>query len=118
MDNLSKLPEMCFTVHMERMELIRLRRGVEGYQRLRQPLPLPIVGVMRDMLNAQLGVTVAQEKAMTAGSMFGFDTPVADPDGYDPETGTPKPETFALLVGYARELAHNAGGLPDSISLN
>ena len=33
--------------------------------------------------NAKLGVSRAQEEAMKAGSMFGFQVPAADPRNYD-----------------------------------
>lgn len=33
--------------------------------------------------NRNLGVTKAQEAAMKAGSMFGFQVPAADPKNYD-----------------------------------
>lgn len=39
-------------------------------------------------LNEQLGVTPAQREAMKAGSMFGWQTPAADPKNYT-EKGTP-----------------------------
>lgn len=40
---------------------------------------------MVDAENARLGVTPAQREAMLAGSMFGWDTPAANPDMYDAE---------------------------------
>lgn len=40
-----------------------------------------------DLLNADIGVNRAQEKAMMVGSLFGFDHPMANPACYDQYTG-------------------------------
>ena len=42
----------------------------------------------QDDCNVKNGVTKAQEAAMLAGSMFGWQTPAADPKNYD-EQGQP-----------------------------
>lgn len=45
---------------------------------------------LADMLNARLGVTKAMEEAMYCGSLFGWHTPVAQPENYT-EDGSLKP---------------------------
>lgn len=40
-------------------------------------------------LNANLGISKAQARAMEMGSMFGWDIPVANPEMYD-ENGNPQ----------------------------
>jgi hypothetical protein len=65
-------------------ELIVLKRGESGYWRAdwdtgdheknRQ---------LADQQNERLGVTKAQEEAMSCGSMFGWGVPGADPKAYE-----------------------------------
>jgi hypothetical protein len=43
-----------------------------------------------DTANQVNGITRAQEEAMLAGSMFGWDTPAAKPWNYD-QNGKPRP---------------------------
>lgn len=47
---------------------------------------------MVDEYNGKLGVTKAQEEAMKAGSMFGWNVPGADPKNYDMDGKPMKPK--------------------------
>lgn len=84
----SSLPEKCFSVLESTGEMIVITKGEKGYT----PMGIfpqdtsPREGVTA--ANAANGVTKAQEAAMVAGSMFGWDTPAADPKNYD-EQGVP-----------------------------
>ena len=84
----SSLPEKCFSVLESTGEMIVITKGEKGYT----PTGIfpqdasPKEGVAA--LNASNGVTKAQEAAMVAGSMFGWETPAADPKNYD-ELGAP-----------------------------
>lgn len=79
----SSLPEKCFTVLESTGEMVVITRGDKGYT----PTGIypqdvsPREGVAA--LNASNGVTRAQEAAMAAGSMFGWETPAAAPKNYD-----------------------------------
>lgn len=82
------LPEKCFS-HLETSgEIIVITKGERGYS------PTGAFPVKDDpkesasALNDANGITKAQEAAMVAGSMFGWDTPAADPKNYD-ENGLP-----------------------------
>lgn len=68
------LPELAFMTNTNPAEsqLIGLRRGESGYWKVNSKLTA-------DELNAQHGVTPAQRHAMYNGSLFGWDTPGADP---------------------------------------
>ncbi|MDD2268099.1 MAG: hypothetical protein PHY15_00955 [Eubacteriales bacterium] len=85
----SSLPEQCYSTLATSKEIIILKRGESGYYRTdieyqNQEESRKIV----DACNAELGVTKAQEEAMKAGSMFGFEVPGADPKNYN-DNGKP-----------------------------
>lgn len=86
----SSLPEQCVSVLPSTGELILLKKGEQGYT--------PCFDFSTDDYeqnrsfaddrNVKNGVSKAQEAAMLAGSMFGWQTPAADPKNYD-EQGQP-----------------------------
>lgn len=84
----SSLPDKCFSLLESTGEMIVITKGEKGYT----PTGVfpqdasPREGVTA--VNAANGVTKAQEAAMAAGSMFGWETPAADPKNYD-EHGNP-----------------------------
>ena len=84
----STLPEKCFSVTTIVDDVVLITKGEMGY-RLTGAKPegvTPREGATA--ANEAMGVTKAQEAAMIAGSMFGWDTPAADPKNYD-EQGQP-----------------------------
>ena len=86
----SSLPVQCFSVLPSSGELILLTRGEKGYAPCHD-FSLTDAQQNRnfaDEHNAKNGVTRAQEAAMLAGSMFGWQTPAANPKNYD-EQGQP-----------------------------
>lgn len=85
----SSLPKRCFSVLDSTNEIIGIERGVMGYKPTAQP---PDGQEAADQFNKMLGVTKAQAAAMKAGSMFGWDTPAADPKNYDEQGQPVKPK--------------------------
>ena len=85
----SSLPDKCFGTLQTSREVILLRKGVMGYERT-YIVPAAKVDPKAavDALNELTDITKAQSAAMLAGSMFGWDTPAADPKNYD-EMGQP-----------------------------
>lgn len=85
----SSLPEQCYSVLPDTGELIIIKKGESGYY----STDIDMGGkaenrALADEYNAKLGVSKAQEQAMSAGSMFGWAVPAADPKNYD-DNGQP-----------------------------
>ena len=78
------LPEKCFSALEATGEIITVTKGEKGYTPTGQ---YPQNGVSPKeaaaALNEAAGVTKAQEAAMVAGSMFGWDVPGANPTVYE-----------------------------------
>jgi len=76
------LPNQCFSFLESTGEIILIDKGERGYTPTGKfaENTSPREGV--DALNKAKGITRAQEAAMVAGSMFGWDKPTADPARY------------------------------------
>lgn len=85
----SDLPEQCYSTLLDTGMVVVLKRGETGYYKT--DIPYTTKEAARELVeeyNRELGVTKAQAAAMSAGSMFGFHVPAADPANYD-ENGQP-----------------------------
>lgn len=77
------LPRECLTTLATTGELVKIDRYRMGYT-IRSVQKTPEENrETADRYNEHYGVTKAQEAAMAAGSMFGWDTPSAKPKSYD-----------------------------------
>lgn len=75
---MAKLPDLCYSTLPSTGEKILIKKGERGY------IPCHITYTETvEQLNADLGVSKAEQKAMEVGSMFGFHVPGADPDNYN-----------------------------------
>lgn len=84
----SILPDMCYSVMKSTGDLVVLKRGEEGCFSTSYNTPDPARNrELADYLNEKLCVTPAQAQAMSVGSMFGWDTPGADPKTYERKAG-------------------------------
>ena len=85
----SSLPEQCYGTLLDTGKIVIYKRGETGYYKTDIPYSTKEdARALVDEHNARGGVSKAQEAAMAAGSMFGFDVPAADPANYD-ENGQP-----------------------------
>jgi hypothetical protein len=77
-----ELPDFCYAAHNVTGLPVLIKRGEPGYSPV-----VPNEGeshpVDIDAWNAAIGVSHAQQAAMVAGSMFGWDVPAACPALYD-----------------------------------
>lgn len=85
-----ELPNKCFCIKPSSGEMILVTRGEKGYTPFTSPAAHDDLRRMVDDMNESMGITRAQEEAMLAGSLFGFDTPAAKPWNYDKD-GRPRP---------------------------
>ena len=80
----SSLPERCYVYLQTENKIGIIQKGESGYY----PTEIECgtsdkAKKLLDTMNSKLGVSKAQAEAMKAGSMFGWDTPAADPAIYD-----------------------------------
>lgn len=91
------LPESCYGVLQSTEQIIIIKRGESGYF----PTDIPAANKREaqeivDEYNSMRGISKAQAAAMSAGSMFGWDVPAADPENYD-ANGTLKKDTGTYI---------------------
>jgi hypothetical protein len=76
------LPEFCYaTLPSNKEEMIVIKYGEKGYYPVNQSSDAYLCSAEKN--NELLGVTKAQAEAMIAGSMYGWNTPVSNPNNYD-----------------------------------
>jgi hypothetical protein len=79
-----ELPELCYSTVPSSGELILVKRNESGYYRCENSSADEWHNrEYAGDANIRLGVTRAQEEAMLAGSLFGWDSPAAKPWNYD-----------------------------------
>lgn len=87
-----ELPVACYSTLPSTGELIQISLNKKGYLPCDSSKPNPEENrLFADTSNRLFGITRAQEEAMLAGSMFGFNTPAAKPWHYD-QNGNPRPQ--------------------------
>lgn len=86
------LPDKCYAVLPGSDEIIIVKKGEKGYYRTDKygHDRADAISIVNES-NTGGGVTRAQAAAMLAGSMFGWDTPAADPQNYDGQGQPIKP---------------------------
>ena len=92
----ASLPEKCYSVLKSTGDIIILKKGEFGYYRTEIGQGTPEQNrELVETQNRNLGVTKAQAAAMSAGSMYEWHTPAADPVNYDAEGHLLKPHNRA-----------------------
>ncbi|MBR6413717.1 MAG: hypothetical protein IKS21_03795 [Oscillospiraceae bacterium] len=81
--NKSIYPMKCFVFTPANGALAVITRGEPGYRLVKRPVDRNAGVEAADLLNEALGVSKAHVAAMTAGAIFGWDHPDADPRCYN-----------------------------------
>lgn len=80
----ASLPDKCYTVAEGTASVAVIEKGKPGYVEVQIPSKsIEEADSLASYYNKNAGVTPAQFEAMKAGSMFGWDSPAADPKNYD-----------------------------------
>jgi hypothetical protein len=80
----SSLPEQCYSILPNTGEVVILKKGESEYCKTDIDMGSKAENqVLVEEYNAKLGISKAQEKAMSAGSLFGWHVPAGDPKNYD-----------------------------------
>ena len=88
----SSLPERCYVYVQTKNEVGLIQKAESGYYRTDMWIKGADDGKqIVNELNEKLGVTKAQAEAMKTGSMFGWETPAADPGNYNADGMPIKP---------------------------
>lgn len=74
----NELPEFCYAIHPTDEVGVIVKRDVRGYF----PVDYSMSPNTVRKQNERMGVSVEQERAMLAGSMFGWECAGANPDTY------------------------------------
>jgi len=91
---LEKLPAFCMSTLPSDGSLIVITHKEKGYKFSDISTPEAAENeYLAKYINDLLGVTPAQEAAMVAGSMFGWNVPAANPVNYDADGNAVKPKT-------------------------
>lgn len=97
----NELPDTCLSTLSSTGQLIVLKHGVRGYYRSEWDTGNRAENRdIADSHNRRRGITDIQETAMMAGSMFGWDTPGADPQWYLDHA---KYGNSAMIKGYIKD---------------
>ena len=88
-----ELPEKCYSIKPHSGELVSIYRGENGYIPCDISKPTPEENrLFADTSNKIFGNTRAQEEAMLAGCMFGWNTTAAKPWNYDQNGNFKQPQ--------------------------
>lgn len=91
-ENIAALPENCYGVLLMDKSLIQIKVGESGYYPVKNEafvqeglelFDCKTTNDLADKLNAERGITKAQRAAMEHGSMFGWETLLANPENWE-----------------------------------